>query len=245
MGINSAIRTPSGGSVGIGFAVPVDLVESVTDQLIKTGKVVRGYMGIRPQPVTDAIKKAMGLEDTKGVLVAEVVESQPADGAGIKSGDVIVAINGVKIDGVEQFRRQVAEFAPGATVSVAIVRDGDRMTKPVKLTEYPEDQVAATGGSEAAPEAWLGLSVRSMSASERTAAKVSSGVIVDDVEPGSAAAEAGIQPGDIVLEAGRTRVGNLGDYNDVVRKFKGGSKAVLFRVKRADATLYIAVEPGQ
>jgi len=100
MGINSAIRTPTGGSVGIGFAVPVDIVKSVSDQLIRTGKVVRGYMGIRPQTVSDAIRRAMGLEDNKGVLVADVVEGQPADKAGIQSGDVIVSVDGEKSDGV-------------------------------------------------------------------------------------------------------------------------------------------------
>jgi Do/DeqQ family serine protease len=245
MGINSAIRTPSGGSVGIGFAVPVDIVKTVTDQLIKTGKVVRGYMGIKPQPVTDAIRKAMGLEDSKGVMVADVVDGQPADKAGIKSGDVIVAVNGEKTDGVEQFRKQVADFAPGASVSVGIVRDGERMTKRMTLVSFPEDEQQAAAPQAETATAWLGLTVRSLTGDERTEAKVSGGVLVEDVESGSAAAEAGIERRDVVIEVGKVRIGGTSDYNRAMRQFKGNSKAVLFRINRGGNVLYIAVEPGE
>jgi serine protease Do len=245
MGINSAIRTPSGGSVGIGFAVPVDIVKSVTDQLIKTGKVVRGYMGIRPQPVTDAIRKAMGLEDSKGVLVSDVVDGQPAAKAGIKSGDVIVAINGEKTEGVEQFRMQVADFVPGASVSVEIVRDGERMTKRVTLVSFPEDEQQASAPQEETATPWLGITVRSLTGGERTEARVSGGVLVDGVESGSVAAEAGVERGDVVIEVGKVRIGGIGDYNRAMRQFKGSSKAVLFRINRGGSVLYIAIEPGE
>jgi len=244
MGINSAIRTPTGGSVGIGFAVPVDIVKSVTDQLIKTGKVVRGYMGIRPQPVTDAIRKAMGLEDNKGVLVADVVSGQPADKAGINSGDVIVAVNGVKTDGVEQFRKQVAEFAPGSKIAVEIVRDGKQTTRTVTLAKYPESEQQVAAPEEEQPTAWLGITVRSLTGDERDRAKVSGGVIVDDVETGSAADDAGIVVGDIILEVGKISIGGSADYNRAVREFRSSGKAVLFRINRGGSVLYIAVEPG-
>ena len=244
MGINSAIRSPVGASVGIGFAVPVNIVRSVTDQLIRTGKVVRGYMGIRPQPVTEAIRKAMGLADTKGVLVSEVVEDAPAAKAGIKAGDVITALNGTRTEGVEQFRQQVAEFAPGAEVSVAIVRDGDRMTKQVRLVEFPEDQADATPAVEEPASAWLGLSVRSMTAAERAQAGVKGGVMVDSVESGSAADEAGIQRDDILLEAGGVRIDGITDFKRIVRSRANDGKPVLFRLERGRDKLFIAVEPG-
>jgi serine protease Do len=243
MGINSAIRTPTGGSVGIGFAVPVDIVKSVTDQLIKTGKVVRGYIGIRPQPVTDAIRKALGLEDSKGVLVADVLDGQPAQKAGIKSGDVIVSVDGEKSEGLEQFRKQVAGFAPGSSIAFGIVRDGERMTKRVTLATFPEDEQQASVPAEEQPAAWLGITVGGLAAGEREQAKVSGGVLVEDVESGSAAAEAGIEGGDIVLEVGKIRVNGMSDYNRAARQFKGSNRAVLFRINRGGSVLYIAVEP--
>jgi serine protease Do len=244
MGINSAIRTPTGGSVGIGFAVPVDIVKSVTDQLIKTGKVVRGYMGIRPQAVTDAIRKAMGLQDSKGVLVADVIPGQPAAKAGIKSGDVIVEVNGVKTDGVEQFRMRIAEFAPGSGIAVGIVRDGKRIDKTVVLTKYPENEQQASTSQEEQPSAWLGLTVRALTVDERAQANVSGGVMVDNVEAGSAADDAGIAAGDIILEVGKITIQSMADYNRAVRQFRGSGKAVLFRVDRGGMVLYIAIEPG-
>jgi len=245
MGINSAIRTPTGGSVGIGFAVPVDIVKSVTDQLIKTGKVVRGYMGIRPQPVTDAIRKAMGLDDTKGVLVADVLDGQPADKADIRSGDVIVAVNGEKSDGIEQFRKQIAGFEPGSTISVEIVRDGKRLTRRVTLVTFPDDDQQAAAPEEERPAAWLGITVRDLTAGERADAEVSGGALVEDVETGSAAAEAGIASGDILLEVGKIRINGMNDYNRATRRFKGSNQPVLFRVNRRGSVSYIAVEPGE
>jgi serine protease Do len=244
IGINSAIRSPTGRSVGIGFAVPVDIVKSVTDQLIKTGKVVRGYMGIKPQPVTDAIRKAMGLEDSKGVLVADVIAGQPADKAGINSGDVIVSVNGVKTEGFEQFRKQVAEFSPGSRISVGIVRDGDRMTKSVTLTTFPATEEQAAAQEEVQPSMWLGVTVRSLTSDERAKAKVSGGVIVKDVESGSAADDAGVATGDIVLEVGRIRINGMEDYSRAIRQFKGSTRAVLFRINRGGSALYVAIEPG-
>ena len=244
MGINSAIRTPTGGSVGIGFAVPVDIVKSVTDQLIKTGKVVRGYMGIKPQPVTDAIRKAMGLEDSKGVLVADVISGQPADKAGIKSGDVIVSVNGVRTDGVEQFRMQVAGLAPGSSISVGIVRDGAQMTRRLTLVTFPESEQQASTAEEAKPVAWLGITARGLTGDERAQAKVSGGVVVESVESGSAADDAGINSGDIVLQIGKTRIGGMSEYNRAVQQFRDSKNAVLFRINRGGSVLYIAIEPG-
>ncbi len=243
MGINSAIRSPVGASVGIGFAVPVNIVKSVTDQLIRTGKVVRGYMGIRPQPVTDAIRRAMNLPDTKGVLVADVVEGAPADKAGLKAGDVIVAVNGQKTEGVEQFRQQIADFAPGTRISVSLVRDGKRLTREVRLIEFPEDETTTEPATGEETDAWLGLSVRSLTVDERRQARVSGGVLVTAVEPGSDAAEAGIQRGDIILEAGSQPIETIADFNRVARTYSRSRQPILFRVKRGSSRLFIAVEP--
>ncbi len=244
IGINSAIRSPVGASVGIGFAVPVDMVQSVTDQLIKHGKVVRGFLGIKPQPVTESIRKAKGLADTHGVLVSEVVDGQPAQKAGVEDGDIIVKVNETDIRDVDQFRMLVAEFAPGTTVSLSIVRGSGRLTKRVKLSEYPEDEVAAApGGQDDEPTVKLGLGVRTLTADERAEAGVSGGVVVERIDRGSAADEAGLQRGDIILEVGDQKINNAADFRRRVVDLAGKSEAILFRLKRGDARLFIAVEP--
>ncbi len=242
IGINSAIRSPVGVNVGIGFAVPVDLVRPVVEQLIKQGRVVRGYMGIRPQEVTETIRKAMGLEDTRGVLVAEVVAGAPAEGAGLKPGDVIVQVDGVKTEGVEHFRRQIAALAPGTTVTLSVVRDGRRLTKSVKLVEFPEDEqqsgrpaVDDNGGS-------LGMTVRSLTAEERANLKISSGVVVENVAAGGAAASAGVQRGDVIMQVAGEDVSSPADFARLVRQQQGKGRPVLLRIRRGGATLFIAVD---
>jgi serine protease Do len=247
LGINSAIRSPTGGNVGIGFAVPIDLVQPVVQQLISTGKVVRGYMGIRPQEVTDAIRKAMNLDDTKGVLVSEVVDGTPADRAGLKAGDVIVKVEDTKTDGVEQFRRQVAAYMPGQAIAVVVVRDGKRLNKTVKLVEFPEDepQAQARPGDEE-DGTWLGLSVRNLTDEERAELKLESGgVLVTSVESGSAADEAGLQRGDVILQVAGEPVSGATAFGRAVREQRKSDKPILLRVRRGSSTLFIAVEPTE
>jgi serine protease Do len=158
---------------------------------------------------------------------------------------VIVSVNSVKTVGVEQFRKQVAEFAPGSSISVVIVRDGEQMTKRVTLTTFPTSEQQGSALEEDKPSAWLGITVRSLTSDERADAKVSGGVLVEDVESGSAADDAGIEAGDIILEVGRTRINGIDDYSRAVRRFKGTSNAVLFRINRGGSVLYVAIEPGE
>ncbi len=243
IGINTAIRSPVGANVGIGFAVPVDMVKSVTDQLLEHGKVVRGFLGIRPQPVTEAIRKAKRLPNTNGVLVSEVIKDNPAEKAGVKAGDVITKVNGVDVENVEWFRRKVAELAPGSVVTLTLVRDGKTMTVRVKLTEMPDDAQASVPGEDK-PAAKLGIAVRQLTDAERREAGVEGGVVVESVEPGSAAADAGMQRGDIIFEVGDRKIETVADFNRAVTQ-AGKEAAVLFRVKRGNVKLYVAVEPGE
>lgn len=246
IGINTAIRSPTGTNVGIGFAVPVGLVQPVVEQLITRGKVVRGYMGIRPQEVTEAIRKAMNLPDTKGVLVSEVVAGAPAERAGLKAGDVIIKVDGTKTDGIEQFRRDVAALAPGASVSVVVVRDGKQLTRTVKLVEFPEDEVQAEAAPEEEDGGWLGLAVRNLTGDERAEAKLETGgVIVERVETGSAAEEAGVMRGDIVLQVAGEPVSSAAGFARAVREQRKSDKPVLLRVRRGTSTLFIAVDPTE
>lgn len=242
IGINSAIRSPVGANVGVGFAVPVGMVKSVTSQLIEKGRVVRGFLGVRPQPVTEAIRKAMDLASTEGVLVSEVVSGMPAEKAGLKAGDVIVKVDDTGIRDIEQFRRQVADYAPGTTVTLGVVRDGKRLTKKVKLVEFPEDEQLSETAPEPAQD-WLGLRVRNLTEDEKAEAVTRTGVMVTAVEAGSAAGDAGLRQGDILLEVGGTAVPGVAEYNRTAERLSKSSEPVLMRVLRGGNRFFVAVEP--
>jgi len=247
IGINTAIRSPVGASVGIGFATPINLANDISDQLIKKGKIVRGYLGVRPQEVTQDIKEAMGLKSTEGVLIGEVVEKSAATKAGLKDGDVIIKFDGKKITDVEQFRRLVAVYAPGTSVDIDVIRDGKTMTFTAKLQEMPEE-VASTP-QEVQPseteevKTWLGITVRKLIQAEKDNLKVEQGVIVDKIEAGSIADNAGIAEGDIILKIDKYEIASISDFSKVAKALKDSNKPVLFRLKRNNVSLYIAVTP--
>lgn len=243
LGINSAIRSPVGANVGVGFAVPVDMVKTVTDQLVEHGKVVRGFLGIRPQAITEAIRKAKGLKSTEGVLVGEVIADQPAEKAGIEAGDVILQVNGETMEGVEQFRREIAGFAPGAKVELTLVRDGKTLSRKVTLTDFPESEQASVPQEER-PEGRFGLKVRALSAEEKSSAGVEGGVLVESVEAGSPSDDAGFRQGDIILEVEGKSIGTLADFSQAVSKLSK-AEAVLFRIQRGSVKMFIAVEPEE
>ena len=247
IGINTAIRTTTGGNIGIGFATPINLAKDISDQLIHKGKIVRGYLGVRPQEVTQDIKEAMGLKSTEGVLIGEVVEKSAATKAGLKDGDVIIKFDGKKITDVEQFRRLVAIYAPGTSVDIDVIRDGKTMTFTAKLQEMPEE-VASTP-QEVQPseteevKTWLGITVRKLIQAEKDNLKVEQGVIVDKIEAGSIADNAGIAEGDIILKIDKYEIASISDFSKVAKALKDSNKPVLFRLKRNNVSLYIAVTP--
>ena len=242
IGINTAIRSPVGASVGVGFAVPVDMVQSVTSQLIKQGRVVRGFLGVRPQEITESIRKAKRLEGAGGVLIAEVLENTPAQESGLKAGDIIVELEGDRVETVEQFRRQVADLAPGTTISMRLRRDGKMIDKRIKLVEFPDDEpVAAVDKGEQGN--WVGLEVRSLTGDERDEAGVIGGVIVVRVDPDKAAGDADIRQGDIILEVGDERIGGLDDYHRTIERLAAEREPTLLRLQRGSVKMYVAVEP--
>lgn len=242
LGINTAIRSPVGANVGIGFAVPADLVRSVADQLIEHGRVVRGYLGIRPQEVTASIRRAMKLGDSTGVLVSEVLAGTPAEKAGVRVGDVVVEVNGVRVSGVERFRRDIAELRPGTKVKLTLVRNGRKLQLEAKLAEFNEE--ARTSVPQAEPQAArLGLSVRDLTAEERQQFAASGGVVVENVERGRPAAEAGIQRGDVILRVGDLDIGSEADFARAARQLAENKDPVLFYLKRDGRPLFLAVEP--
>lgn len=241
IGVNTAIRSPVGANVGIGFAAPVDMVMSVTEQLMKHGKVTRGFLGIRPQPVTEAIREAMNLESTSGVLVSEVVKNQPAEKAGLEAGDVIVEVDGKPVRDVEHFRRMVAERAPGSMVEFRLIRGGREQRKRVRLADFPEDEVSSLPSVPIPESRFFGMTVRQASAAERAGGTV--GVVVESVQPGSPAAEAGLQPGDLVLELGGRPTPGVREFEAAARQQVSSGRAVLVRVERGGRSLFLALEP--
>jgi serine protease Do len=248
IGVNTAIFSPSGGSVGIGFDVPADTVKMVVAQLKDKGRVTRGWMGVQVQPVTKDIADSMGLKQTEGALVAEPQPGSPAEKAGIKPGDVIMAVNGTPVKDSRDLARHVAQLAPGTSVKFDIVRDGESKSISLTLGELPNERQAQadTGQQGAAPTAGVPhLGLQLAPAAEVDGAG-SQGVAVVGVEQGGPAAERGLQTGDVILDVGGKQVTKPADVRDaLVAAHKSGRHVVLMRVKTAQAaTRFVAVPLG-
>jgi serine protease Do len=247
VGINTAIFSRTGGNMGIGFAIPSNMAKSVMDSLIKTGKVVRGYLGVSIQDLNGKIAKQLGLDKTQGSLVGDVVSGAPADKAGIQAGDVIVKYDGKPVENTATLRNRVAETAVGKTVEVEVIRDKKPQTLRVQVAEQPKDMSARGGSSnestrgEGPGTALAGLEVRNL-ARDNPQHKGLQGVVIVAVESGSAAEEAGVQPGDVILEINRKPVRNVDDWRKL-SKALAKDDAALLRIARNGGRLFIAINP--
>jgi serine protease Do len=234
IGINTAILANNGGNQGVGFAIPANLARSVMTQVMDHGKVVRGYLGLLPQDITPAMAQALHSKQTEGVLVGDVTAGAPAAAAGLQRGDVILDLNGHKVEDSNQLRMQVSMTAPGTTVQLRVLHDGTEKTVPVKLAEMPANVGGAVEKSEDGDGAASALDGVSVEASK------GHGVTVTNVEQGSPAAEAGLREGDTILEVNRASVSSVGDFDKAMRSVSNG--ATLLLVKRGDNTFYVAVQ---
>src|SRR5437899_1371955 len=237
---NHAIFSQSGGSVGIGFAIPVNLAKPVLTQLAAAGHVVRGYLGVAIQRMTSALAKGFNLRDAHGALVASVADGGPAKEAGLRPGDVIVEYDGHTIGRSDELPRLVAETRVGRDVALTVVRDGKTLTlraRIAKLAEPEEQRTAEAGGKPS-----LGLAVQTVTPqlAQELDLPAKAGVLVRGVEDGSPAASAGVQPGDVIAEIDRTPVGSVDDLERALARLKPGAPVLLF-VRRNDGDLYIAV----
>jgi len=238
VGVNTAIASLTGTYNGIGFAVPINMAKAVADQLVSKGKVERGYMGVRIQPVTSDIAEAYGLDKPRGALVTSVEKGTPAEKAGIKEGDLIIAFNGKEVRDVQHLRSMVAHEGPGKKVKIKVIRDGKEKEFSLTLGTLPE---GLSSGKSKSPEkpavpkkaGWLGLSVE-----ERE-----DGVIVTSVESGSKASAAGIAQGDRILKVGDVEVNNLSDFQRAADKYSDSKKPVLFYLEREGEKRFVAVKP--
>jgi len=238
--VNTAIASPSGGSVGLGFAIPAETVQTVVDQLRTDGKVVRGYLGVQVQPVTKDIAEGLGLDKAKGALVNDAESGTPAAKAGLKSGDVIESVNGVPVNNARDLSRLIAGLKPGTEVKLAYLRSGKSEVATVELGTLPGDSKVARRGDEApSGQARLGLSLAP--ASETGLGD--EGVAVMDVDPDGPAAAKGIAQGDVILDVAGTSVSKPSEVQAQIRAAESsGRKAVLMRVKSARGqTRFIAV----
>jgi serine protease Do len=235
VGINTAIFSPSGGSVGIGFAIPSSTAENVIASLKESGTVTRGWLGVRIQPVTEDIAEGLGLAEAKGAIVSDVTEDSPALAAGIAQGDTILKVDGKDISDSRDLSRKVADLKPGQSVPVTVVRDGKTMDISVKIGTMPDEPKMAAKESGKA-ETSLSLSDFGLKVAP---AQDGAGVTVTEVEPGSPAAERGLKAGDVILEVAGKEVNEPSDVRDALKA--STKKRVLMLVKTEDGQRFLAL----
>ncbi|MDX6765280.1 MAG: DegQ family serine endoprotease [Candidatus Methylacidiphilales bacterium] len=230
IGINTAIISPSGGNLGIGFAIPINLARRVMEQLIKDGKVTRGYLGVQIDTISPDHQEAFELKDTKGALVTHVEKDGPAAKAGLQRGDTIVEINGKPVTDVPTLRLSIASEPPGAKVKLKVIRKGKPQTIEATLDEFPDKEAKLGGDSESSepdltPNTLLkGVEIRDLDPESRKRGNVPDdvqGVLVSKVEPESPAAEAGMRPGQIIQEIGNTSVTNSKEAVGAMKSVQG------------------------
>jgi serine protease Do len=256
IGINTAIFSRTGGSEGIGFAIPSSIALDIVDSLQKTGKVVRGWMGVAIQEITPALAKSFKLpEQRKGVLISDVNENGPSHAAGVKRGDVVIAFNGKEVQNVSQLRNLVARTMVGKDAQVKILRDGKEQTIAVKVAERPTDEMLAKKEPSAPKEpvetvkppdnVLASLRVQALDAATMSQLNISAkmtGVVVTSVENGGSAEAAGLQRGDVIQEVNHESVKTLEDYQRAASKLKKDELAVLL-LSRQGNNLFVAVNP--
>jgi Do/DeqQ family serine protease len=252
IGINSQILSggPSGGNIGIGFAIPSNMARSVMEQLLKDGRVRRGMLGVNIQNITSETAQALDLKEVSGVLVSNVRAGSAAEKAAVKRGDIITAINGEKVDDGNVLRNKIAGTLPGTEIKLTVLRDGQPLDLNVTLDEFEIENAASQNAPGAAPNSAepasgkLGLTLQPVSpqvAKELGLSSDKEGVVVTAVDENSAGAEAGIQRGDIILEVNRRSVNSADQVQAAVTSAAG--RPVLLLITRRDQTAYITVRP--
>ena len=248
VGVNTAIISPNGGgSVGIGFAIPSNLVKQVATQLRTAGRVTRGFLGVQTQAVTPAIAPSLGLNaDARGALVATVSPDSPASRAGLQPGDVLTAIDGHTIANPRELARLVAQDRPGQSAEIALLRDGNTRTLTVNLGAIPEDRQTADASERAPRDLGLGLSLAPLTAELRDRLDLGDqrGALIAGIQPGSAAEQAGLREGDLVVSVGAKPVTSPADAAQAIRTATSGGKGVALRIIREGQTRYIPVTPN-
>lgn len=245
IGINSQIVSPSGGNIGIGFAIPSNMARNVRDQLVKAGQVRRGQLGVEIQPLTEELATGFGLKDGRGVLIGDVSPNSPAARAGLRAGDIIRAVNGDEVRDPNQLRNKISSLNPGTEVTVTVIRDRQEQQVKVRLGEYQQTAARDGGDGEFSEEepsgqGKLGIAVQPVTSEEARQLGlrgVGGGLLIRQVDPNGPAAEAGLTAGDVIIEANRQPVRSLAD----LQKAAGGSGTILLRIVRDGRAVYVTV----
>jgi serine protease Do len=258
IGVNSAIFSPTGGNVGIGFAIPANTANGIVQQLLHGGRVTRGWIGVSIQPLDEDIARSLGLDEPRGALVASVTPDGPAARAGIQQGDVILTYNGDRIENSRDLTQRVGATAIGNNSRVEILRNGQRRTLNMRLGERPSEQTLASANQapNATPEpeqeqqggvaqSSLGVSVRPLTSEDRTRLSLranEAGLVITSVEPSSDAAEKGIRPGDVIMQAGGRQIRTAAELTAAVDAARRANRPLLLQVSNRAGRGFVAVD---
>lgn len=246
IGINSQILSPNGGNIGIGFAIPSNMARDVVTQLITTGRVRRGQLGVGVQRVTSDIATSLGVKEVRGVLVNSVLPGSPAERAGLHPGDVITAVNGTEVNDPNALRNLIASTAPGTKVTLTVFRDGREQKIQAAVRELALNEQrseSAPAGSERRGGV-MGISVQALTpelARQLGLPATTTGAVITDIDPSGPAAEAGVQPGDVILQVNRQPVRSPADVKAAVGR--SGSKPILLLISRQGQNIFLTVTP--
>ena len=246
IGVNTAIFSPSGGSVGIAFAIPADTVNSVVAQLKEHGSVTRGWIGVQIQPVTQDIADSLGLKKAEGALVAEPQANSPAQKAGIEAGDVITSVDGKEVKDARDLAKKIGAMAPKTSVKLTVLHKGAEKTLTLTLGELPNTKEARADASDSDGGADIGKLGLTLAPAARVAGAGAEGVVVTAVDSGGVAADHGFSTGDVILEIAGKSVSTPADVRNLVTSARSeGKRSVLVRVKKGDNTRFVALPVGR
>ena len=242
VGVNTAIFSPSGGSVGIGFAIASDVAKTVVQQLKDNGKVARGWLGVQIQPVSQDIADSLGLKDAKGAIVDKAEKDSPAAAAGLKDGDVITAVNGEAVADSHDLARKIAALGPKKDAELTIVRNGSTETVKVTLGSLSDDRQAKADAQEQQPKDAMAKYGMALEPATEVEGAGKTGVVVAQVDPDGVAAQKGIQTGDVILQVAGKPVSRPSEVASALDAAKAdGKKSVLMQLKNDNGTHFVAL----
>jgi serine protease Do len=258
IGVNSAIFSPTGGNVGIGFAIPANTANTIVQQLIRSGRVTRGWIGVTIQPLDDDIARSLGLNEARGALVSSVVPDGPAARAGIQQGDVVLTYDGQRIEDSRDLTQRVGATAIGHTSRVEVLRSGQHRMLNLRLAERPAEQQLASatptpnatppGAEPGVAQSSLGLAVRPVTQADRTRYELSAneaGLVITSVDPSSDLAQKGVQPGDVILQAGGRSVRSSQELDAAAQAARRANRPLLLQVTGRAGRRFIAADVGE